>query len=55
MGAKKLLLVDDEAALRQSLAEQLELHDEFKTEQAENGAQGLETAKSMICSSTRTC
>ncbi len=46
MGAKKLLLVDDEAGLRQSLAEQLELHDEFKTEQAENGAQGLETAKS---------
>jgi len=45
MTAKKILLVDDEAALRQSLAEQLELHDEFTTAQAETGSGGLETAK----------
>jgi DNA-binding response OmpR family regulator len=46
MSAKKILLVDDEAALRQSLAEQLELHDEFSTAQEETGTGGLETAKS---------
>ena len=26
---RKILIVDDDAALRQSLAEQLELHEEF--------------------------
>ena len=45
MTAKKILLVDDEAPLRQSLAEQLELHDEFTTIQAETGSGGLEAAK----------
>ena len=43
--AKTVLLVDDEDALRGSLAEQLDLHQEFKTTQAGNGADGLETAK----------
>ncbi len=45
MTAKKILLVDDEAPLRQSLAEQLELLDEFTTIQAETGSGGLEAAK----------
>lgn len=45
MTAKKILLVDDEEILRQSLAEQLELHDEFQTSQADCGAAGLEIAK----------
>ena len=44
MTAKKILLVDDEAPLRQSLAEQLELH-EFTAIQAETGSGGLEAAK----------
>jgi DNA-binding response OmpR family regulator len=45
MTAKKLLLVDDDDTLRESLAEQLELHDEFVTIQANSGANGLEAAK----------
>ena len=45
MTAKKILLVDDEAPLRESLAEQLELHDEFTTQQADSGAQALESVK----------
>jgi DNA-binding response OmpR family regulator len=42
---KTVLLVDDDDALRGSLAEQLDLHQEFKTTLAGNGADGLETAK----------
>jgi DNA-binding response OmpR family regulator len=42
---KKILLVDDDAALRQTLAEQLQLHEEFATVQAETGQAGLERAK----------
>ena len=45
MTAKKILLVDDEAALRQSLAEQLEMHDDILTRQADTGTEGLEIAK----------
>ncbi len=45
MSAKKMLLVDDDEALRSALAEQLELHDEFGTAQADTGAAGLEAAK----------
>jgi DNA-binding response OmpR family regulator len=45
MSAKKLLLVDDDEALRAALAEQLELHDEFGTSQAGTGAAGLEAVK----------
>jgi DNA-binding response OmpR family regulator len=45
MTGKKLLLVDDEADLRHSLAEQLSLHDEFVTVEAGTGAAGLEAAK----------
>jgi DNA-binding response OmpR family regulator len=43
---KRILLVDDDEALRQSLAEQLQLHDEFVTTTAGDGAGGLELAKS---------
>lgn len=41
-GSKRLLLVDDDAALRQSLAEQLAA--EFETEQAASGAAALAAA-----------
>jgi DNA-binding response OmpR family regulator len=43
--AKRILLVDDDAALRGSLAEQLELHEEFVTVQAADGAQALDKVK----------
>ena len=43
---KKILLVDDDTRLRQSLCEQLQLHDEFAVDQADSGKTGLETAKS---------
>ncbi len=45
MTAKKILLVDDEDHLREALAEQLELHDEFVTTQAGSGAEALKIAK----------
>ena len=43
---KKILLVDDDDALRQSLGEQLRLHEEFETFEANCGTSGLEMAKS---------
>jgi len=42
---KKILLVDDDDALRGSLSEQLQLHEEFTTVEADNGAKALELAK----------
>ncbi len=42
---KKILLVDDDDALRQSLGEQLQLHEEFTTIEADNGAEALSLAK----------
>ncbi|MDJ0943408.1 MAG: response regulator transcription factor [Kiloniellales bacterium] len=42
---KKILLVDDDEALRQSLGEQLRLHEEFSTVEAGNGGDALELAK----------
>lgn len=44
-GVKKILLVDDDDNLRQTLAEQLDLHEEFETQQAETAALGLEQIK----------
>jgi DNA-binding response OmpR family regulator len=43
---KKILLVDDDATLRQSLCEQLQLHEEFGITQADSGKAALEAAKS---------
>ena len=43
--AKKVLLVDDDQALRQSLGEQLRLHEEFATAEAETGGRAIEMAK----------
>ena len=43
--SKKILLVDDDTELRESLAEQLALHDEFETMEADRGSSGLEALK----------
>jgi DNA-binding response OmpR family regulator len=45
MAGKKILLVDDDTAFRQSLAEQLRLYDEFETTEVESGTQALNIAK----------
>lgn len=45
MSGKKILLCDDDDALRQSLAEQLQLHEEFETKQVDNAGAAIETAK----------
>ena len=42
---KKILLIDDDDALRESLGEQLQLLEEFATQSASSGAEGLEMAK----------
>ncbi len=42
---KKILLIDDDEALRQSLSEQLRLHEEFDTAEAATAAEGMEKAK----------
>jgi DNA-binding response OmpR family regulator len=43
---KRVLLVDDDAILLKMLSEQLRLHEEFSTAEAESGAQALEQVKS---------
>lgn len=43
--SKKILIVDDDDALRHSLAEQLQLHEEFSAVEAETGSRALELAK----------
>lgn len=47
MQQKTLLVVDDDDELREALAEQLELHEEFKVVQASNGAEGLRLGKTI--------
>ena len=42
---KKILLIDDDTALRDSLAEQLRLHEEFATTEVGDGAAALEATK----------
>lgn len=42
---KRILLVDDDDDLRQMLGEQLQLHEEFTTDVAINGAEALEAIK----------
>lgn len=46
MTYKRVLLVDDDKALRDTLGEQLDLHDEFETIRATSGAEALEIARS---------
>ena len=45
IGAKHILLVDDDDELRQTLAEQFALYDEFLTSQASSGGGAIEAAK----------
>ena len=47
MQQKTLLIVDDDDELREALAEQLELHEEFKVIQASNGTEGIRLGKSV--------
>ncbi|MBT3916055.1 MAG: response regulator transcription factor [Rhodospirillaceae bacterium] len=42
---RKVLVVDDDEDLRQMLAEQLEIHEEFITDGVESGAEAIETTK----------
>jgi DNA-binding response OmpR family regulator len=44
---KTLLIVDDDDELREALAEQLELHEEFKVTQASNGTEGIRLGKTI--------
>jgi DNA-binding response OmpR family regulator len=44
-GTRKILIVDDDAALRQSLAEQLELNAEFAVVQCDTAAMALDVIK----------
>ncbi|ESQ80907.1 response regulator transcription factor [Asticcacaulis sp. BYS171W] len=44
---KTLLIVDDDDELREALAEQLELHEEFKVTQAANGTEGIRLGKTI--------
>jgi len=44
-GGKKILLVDDDNSLRETLAEQLDLHEEFLTLQAETACDALDKIK----------
>ncbi len=46
--AKKILLVDDDDDLRQTLREQFELHQEFEIGEADTGGKGLEAAKNTL-------
>ena len=46
MTGKKILLVDDDDVLRQSLEEQLQLHEEFATTACATAGDGIERAKS---------
>jgi DNA-binding response OmpR family regulator len=43
--ARKLLIVDDDAELRDALMEQFALHEEFEAVAVENGSKGVQVAK----------
>jgi DNA-binding response OmpR family regulator len=42
---RRILIVDDDAELREALVEQLSLHDEFEAVSADTGAKGVQIAK----------
>ncbi|MBI3436333.1 MAG: response regulator transcription factor [Proteobacteria bacterium] len=42
---RKILIVDDDAELREALVEQLSLHDEFDSEGVETGTKGVQAAR----------
>jgi DNA-binding response OmpR family regulator len=44
-GSKKILLVDDDTTLRESLAEQFSLHDEFDVARAASATEGIKALK----------
>jgi DNA-binding response OmpR family regulator len=46
---KTILIVDDDADLREALAEQLELHEEFKAVQADTAGDGLRLGRELKC------
>ncbi len=43
--ARKLLIVDDDAELRDTLVEQLALHEEFEAQSQDSAAKGIQAAK----------
>ena len=43
--ARKILIIDDDDELRESLSEQLSLHEEFETELASTAQDGLKLAR----------
>ncbi|MBH63497.1 MAG: DNA-binding response regulator [Alphaproteobacteria bacterium] len=45
MTAKRVLLVEDDDTLRESLSEQLDMHEEFQTTSASSGSEALEEVK----------
>ena len=45
---EKILIVDDDAALRESLCEQLRVHEEFTAREADTGAAGLDAARPSV-------
>lgn len=44
----KILLVDDDAILRETIREQFTLHEEFDLDEAATGSEGLEKARSVL-------
>ena len=42
---RKILIVDDDAELRDALVEQLALHEEFEAIAVDNGTKGVQAAK----------
>jgi len=42
---RRILIIDDDEALRRSLAEQLQLHEEFSAAEASNGGEALESTR----------
>ena len=45
--ARKILIVDDDTDLRDTLVEQLSLHEEFEASAVDTGAKGAQAAKTI--------